>query len=260
MLKTIKKVLLGSISILLLSFLTWTTLLLNPSWSYAHETNVEFVTIHHNSALDEEAKTVVKEAIEIIKKSTIYTPDVKLDLCLNDDEFYKNIHPLYGKCLGYAVTNKVIIKNCKVNFKEDLAQTQWEENNREHRKFKLTWLIAHELMHTLQYLDSPNFFYKSPWKIHWQLEGHADYIAREFQNDGQLKNKIDFFEKEKLKDHIGYPVFKREDGTCQILSYFKYSLVVQYLIEEKNLSFDQLLKVEDSLDELYEELLAWRNK
>lgn len=258
MFKIIKKVLVGSFSILILSVLTWTTVLLNPSWSYAHETNVDFVTIHHNLELEDEAKLVVKEAVEIIKRSKIYTPDTKIDLCMNDDEFFKNIHPLYGTCLGYAVMDKTILKNCTVDFKKNLATTKWEENNFEHRKFKLAYLIAHEFTHNLQYLDSPAFFYKSPWEFNWKLEGHCDYIAREFQNDGLLRTKIDFYEEEKQKDHIGYPVFQLPDGTSQILSYFKYSLVVQFLMEEKNLNFKQILELDTPLDELYEEMLKWR--
>ncbi len=259
MFKIIKKVLLGSVSILIISVMTWTIILLNPSWSYAHETQIDFVTIHHNSELGEEATVVVKEAIDLIKRSPIYTKETKIDLCLNDDDFYKNIHPLYGKCLGYAVMDKTIIKNCSLDFKENLAHTKWEENNFEARKFKLSYLFAHEFTHNLQFLDSPGFFFKSPWAINWKLEGHADYTARGFQNDGLLKNKIDIYEEEKTKQHNGYPVLKLKDGTSQILSYYKYALVIQYLMEVKKLNFKQILESDLLLDNVYDEMIEWRN-
>ena len=45
MLKTIKKIVLGSISVLLLSATVWTVLLLNPGLSYANATQVGQVTV-----------------------------------------------------------------------------------------------------------------------------------------------------------------------------------------------------------------------
>ena len=95
--------------------------------------------------------------------------------------------------------------------------------------------------------------------LNWKLEGHAEYIAREFKGDGLLKAKIDKFLLEEQKEFKGLPVFELEDGTQQILSYYKYALAIQYLMEEKGLDFEQICSYETDLDVLFDEMIDWKN-
>ena len=116
-------------------------------------------------------------------------------------------------------------------------------------------------MHNVQYYHNPNYYFNSTLgKINWKFEGHAEYIARGFKNDEQLKEKIPFYLAEEKKDHVGIPVFMLEDKTIQNLSYFKYALVTQYVMEEKELDFDELCALEIGLDELFKEMVDWSNK
>jgi len=262
MIKTIKKVILSALSILGFSFMFWVLFLLNPSLSYANKTQFDFVTIYHNQDLDEPTEVVLKNAMSIIKKSALFDDKVKINLCLNDDNIYPNLlNPLVGQPTAYAILNKTVIKNCRPDFKENIAETQWEINNYEHRKFNLTWLLAHEFTHNLQYHTNSNYVIKSTLgKINWKLEGHAEYIARAFKNDGALKNKIEKYLIERDKEHTGLPVFELEDGTKQILSYYKYGLVIQYLMEEEEMDFGQICKLEKDLDELFAQMIEWSEK
>ena len=126
--------------------------------------------------------------------------------------------------------------------------------------FDLTWVLAHEFTHNLQYKANAKYVVKNTiGKINWKLEGHADYISRGFKNDGQLIDKIDKYLVEAQKEHNGLPVFELKDGTKQILPYFKYALVVQYLMEQKGLNFYQICEIETSLNDLYMEMINWRN-
>jgi len=91
----------------------------------------------------------------------------------------------------------------------------------------------------------------------WKLEGHADYVARQFKNDGKLLEKIAKILIEEGLEHTGVPVFELEDGTKQSLLYFKYSLVVQYFLDIKGLSYAQLCEQEMDFDSAYAEMLSW---
>lgn len=83
-------------------------------------------------------------------------------------------------------------------------------------------------------------------------------MSREhIKNDGKLKEKIQQLLEEEQKEHIGFPVIELEDGTKQILSYFKYGLIVQYLLEQKKLNFNDICNTESSMEELYTEMLEW---
>ena len=66
MIKTLKKIILGSVSILGVSVLIWLVLLFNPQYSYAHQTQVDQVIIYHNDALQQNAEKVVRDAIGLI--------------------------------------------------------------------------------------------------------------------------------------------------------------------------------------------------
>ncbi len=261
MIKILKKVILSSFSILIISFLFWILFLLNPSLSYANKTQFDIVTVYHNQNLEEQTELVIKNAIGIIRKSELFTEETLIELCMNDDNLYPKINPLIGQTNAYAVLNKTIFKNCKPKFNENLTEFQWGINNHELRKFNLTWLLAHEFTHNLQYQTDLNYVIKSTiGKLNWKLEGHAEYIAREFKNDGELKTKIGKYLIEKNKEQTGIPVFELEDGTKQILSYYKYALVVQYLLEEKELNYKQLCELDVSLEKNYEEMIEWNEK
>ncbi len=264
MFKVIKKVLLSALSVLGLTTIVWSTLLINPSLSYANETEFDFIIVYHNDDLANGTEEVVLEAIEILKKSELYHDKISLDLCLNDDQLYPKIHPLMrgdGPPLAYALFDKTIIFNCEPDFENNIVTSQWPVNNHELRTFKLSYLLAHEFIHNLQFDESFRRVFKltKGVNIHWKLEGYADYVAREYANDGLLKSRIQkFLEQDKLKSGA-FPVFELADGTMQIFSYFKYSLIVQYMMEVKNLNYVQMCEHEASQDELYKEMLDWAN-
>ena len=261
MLKTIRKVFLSCLSILGISLLFWICLFLNPSWSYAHETAFDYVTVYHNQELDEQVELRIKDAINIIKKSDLFYEGVSIQLCMNDDEWYPSLHPFAGGPLAFAVYDKTIIKNCTPNFEENVVEAQWEVNNNEFRRFDLTRLLAHEFTHNLQHLKNTTYTsLNTLTKINWKLEGHAEYIAREYQNDGRLKEKIAWYLLEVQKEHNGIPVFELEDGTKQSLGYFKYALVVQYLMEEKALDFFQICELEVDFESQFDEMVNWSKK
>lgn len=259
MLKNIKKVILSSLSILGISTAIWILFILNPQWSYANKTQFDFVTIHHNQELEKDTEKVIMESIRLIKGSDLFHDDVSLDLCLNDDNIYPHLHPLVGNPLGFSLLkNLVVIKNCKPSFNRNIVETEWAANEFEYRKFKLSWLLAHEFTHNLQFRNNPWYQIKSTMgNINWKLEGHAEYVSRAYKNDGKLKEKILQFLEEQQKEHTGFPVIELEDGTKQILSYFKYGLIVQYLLEQKKLNFNDISNTELSMEELYAEMLEW---
>lgn len=257
MLKTIKKVILGSISILGVSFCIWTCLLLNPNLVYAESTLIDGVTIYHNSNLDPDVKAVVNDALQIIKSSELYSEEFHIKLCLNDESLYPKLYPFAGAA-AYAFLDKTVMYACTPNFKENTAEFKWEVNNFESRKLNLTNLIAHEFTHNLQYFNDPKYYVTSTMgRLNWKFEGHAEYISRQFKNDGKLKNKISQYLSEIEKEHSGIPVFQLDDGTIQNLSYYKYALVVQYLLEVQHIDFNQLCNLQQDFEILYDEMIAW---
>lgn len=255
--KTIKKVLLSSVSVLGISFLTYLILLLNPNLSYANHTQFDNVTIYHNQELEDGVEAIINDAVSIIKTADIFDEGINIQFCLNDDKVYPKLNPFAG-ATAYAFLDKAVMYASKPNFTENVAEFKWEVNNFEVRKYNLTRLLAHEFMHNVQNNNNLSYVVNTTLgKLNWKLEGHAEYIAREFKGDGQLKDKIARYLIEEKKDHIGEPVFLLADGTIQNLWYFKNALVIQYLMEIKELNYDQICKIETSVEELYSEMIVW---
>ena len=257
MIRTIKKIAVSALSILLLTSLVWVLLLLNPSMLYGASTEVGNVTIFHNAALDENTSNVLKNAATVISTSEIYDKDFRISLCLNDDSIYPHLNPLAG-ATAYAFKNITCIYDSEPDFNRNVAEFSWKINENQLRKFDLTYLLAHEFMHNLQYHSDPKYYYMTTATgLNWKLEGHAEYVSRGFKNDGNLRSRIQTYQSEIIKDHIGIPVFKLPDGTVQSLGYYQYSIVVQYLMEVKGLNFRQLCELQTPFEEVYAEVSEW---
>ncbi|MEM9546779.1 MAG: collagenase [Bacteroidota bacterium] len=258
MLKTFKRVVLGSLSVLGISLVIWILIALNPNWVYAHQTEIEFITVFHDEELQEGTEQVLYSAIDLIKESALYHKDITIDLCLNDNSFYPKINPLVRLATAYAMLDKTVLRDCSPNFSANRIETKWAVNNHEKRKFDLTWLLAHEFTHNLQYdYDTYYMINSTLGKINWRLEGHAEYISRAYKNDGLLAEKIDYYLHEKEKEYSGLPVVKLENGTLQVLSYLKYATMIQYMMEVEKFSFQQIIDDNREESDVYTAMLAW---
>ncbi len=259
MLNIIKKIILSSLSILGISTFVWIVLLLNPNMVYSSSTQIDNVTVYHNHELEAEAKGVIQEAIKIIGTSSIYDDQIEVSMCMNDGSYYPELYP-FAAATAYAFLNKTVMYNSTPSFRDNITEFSWAVNEYETRKYNLTYLLAHEFMHNVQYDYNAKYQICSTFgKINWKLEGHADYIARKFKNDGLLASKINNYLFQVKHGHKGVPVFTLEDGTIQNLSYYKYALVIQYLFEEKGMNYNQICQLETSLDMLYFDMIEWSN-
>ena len=253
MYKTIKKILISCLSILGLSLVLWLTFLFNPSLSYAHKTEFGQITVYHNQALATNTENILNDAFSIIKTADLFDPNIQLDLCLNDGTFYPELWPLKG-ATAYSFLDKGIIYASQPNFNQNITSFKWAVNGFEPRTFNLTWLLAHEFTHCLQYN------WKKTFPLHcafWRSEGYAEYISRQFKNDGRLNEKIEQLALEEQKEHHGIPVFKLEDGTVQNLFYFKSAVLVQYLIEVEKMDFPQIVEDNRTIEVVREQMENW---
>ena len=232
--RIIKKVTISLFSVMGFSCVLWAVLFFNPSLSYAKKTQIGQVTVFHNQDLTNGVEQVLQKVTELLKSSEIYDEKLKIQLCLNDDEIYPNLFPVSGEPLAHARFNKTIITNGGIKFDENLIEMKWRSHPELH-KFDLSWLLAHEFTHNMQHNANPIYMYsRPPGTFDWKLEGYAEYIARGFKNDGRLKEKIEDYLIKSQTGKDAVIVIEKKDGTKQVHSYYKYSLIVQFLVEKDN--------------------------
>lgn len=254
--RLIRRLTFGIISLLGISLTVATLLLLNPQWLYANTTQIDFITIYHNENLEPATNKVVRDAASIMRTSQLYHKDIEIDLCINDHKWYPRLNYPARYSMAYAVSDKTILNNCEVNFSQNRARIHWSSEDT--REFDLTWLVAHEFTHNLQYNYDTWYIFKSTLGgINWKLEGHAEYIGRKFKGDNRLVQKVTKYLQEAEKVHDGIPAFKINDGTYQNLSYFKYAIIVQYLFEQQGLDYEALCSLDISVDQAFQQMIDW---
>ncbi len=226
------------------------TIVLNPVLTYAHSTAYRNFIIFHNEPLDPGLTSRLDDATDLLRKSELYDSRSKFDICLNDGSNYPTlIKKLRGEAFAWGFYNKVVLlgkANCKDNFAE-LNGYKWN----------LTQLLAHEMIHCLQY-KKLGFWKSNPIaKIPvWKWEGYPEYIAR--QNTGQIS----------LRQNIAYRLEVERSGanewgivlpdnTITPKEYYDYLLLVQYCMDIRNMTYEQLLADSGSEKLIKEKMMRW---
>lgn len=253
MLRNLKKITISLSSILGLGMLFWIVLLMNPSLSYAHQTDLDKVCVYHNRELPSGSEALIAQAYEILRKSELFSEDVEIQLCLNDGSNFPHRFPLKGG-IAYSYWNKAVIYRSQPDFIRNRAFYTWEENHGQERSWDLVELLAHEFTHTLQSQQNR----LSPLQYaSWKIEGYAEYISRAHRKETfDLAENITKLKTARENPAKGLPWIRFEDGSGCPESYFTYRLLIQYLMEKKGLSYLEILELEKSEEEVEREMFA----
>jgi len=95
----------------------------------------------------------------------------------------------------------------------------------------------------------------------WKLEGYPEYIARQNKISGtdySLTSDIDRYIK--LKAGATDIWVSSEEGGCDFPDYYyKGKLIMEYLMDTRHLSYDQILRDTVSENTIYQEMIKWNN-
>ncbi len=225
-------------------------IVLNPILTYANKTTHNNYSIYHNKTLDPKLTSTLDQATILLKTSELYNDNLKLDICLNDGSNYPTlIKAIRGKAFAWGFYDKVVMQgtmNCQENFVE-LNGYKWN----------LTQLLAHEMTHCLQF-DKFGFFKSKPVADipNWKWEGYAEYVSRQNSNQKDLRKNLDRLQQSgKNTWEITF-----EDSTITPREYYNYWTMVQYCLDVKQLTYQQLLKDKTSESEIQTEMTNWYNE
>lgn len=225
---------------------------LTPSLIYANKTQIGTYTIYHNKPLDKDLKLRLDNAAEIIKYSEYYDPNIEFKICMNDGSYYPSLMQTFlGRAfaLGYT-SNIVTLCGDEVNIKNNYVRVN-------DIKWNLTQLLAHEETHC--YLFHKLGFWKTNPIAHypiWKWEGYPEYISRQADDQKDLmKNieKLNYVIKEGNDDWgISFA-----DSTHTSNDYFRYRLLIQYCLDIKKQTFENLLLDTTSEQTTTTQMMNW---
>ena len=244
----LKKILIGLTAFLMVSISALLILVFNPTLLYAEKTDLGQHVIFHDGSVPVTFADAVKQGLEIVKASELYDPEYNLEFCLNDGSYYPNlIGNFLGPAFAYGFSNKVVIA----------AQVIPQENCLElfDKRWDLTQLLAHEMMHCYQY-NAYGLWGSNPIADHplWKWEGYAEYIARGKLSTSEYLADLDHLTAVESKANDGW--ISQGDFVVPI-NYFRDRLLVHYAMEIKGLTYHELLEDRTSEEDFWEELSVW---
>lgn len=224
-------------------------LVLHPALTYARQTSHNQYTIFHNQALPVQALACLDSAAFLVKSSELYSPELKIDVCLDDGGTYTALmKSLRGRAFAWGLYHQVILAS-NANFKAGYAELNGY-------KWNLVQLLAHEMTHCYQF-NRFGLLHSSPIADipGWKVEGYPEYVSRQNMDQGNLVHNIDHLNATLKTDHNGWIGF--EDGTGTVIPYYKFWLMMQYCMNVKKMTYQQVLADQQSSDEVNRQMMSW---
>jgi len=239
--------------------LTIAIVILFPQPLFANKITYKEFAVYSNNRIDDNIKPVLDSALILVQKSELYDPEYKYNIILCNNSFYNKID---DKILGAgpaarARLHNVIVK-VRIDAKDDLAFPAFPKSC----KINLTHMIAHEMTHCLQ-ANKYGLLKFNPFKHpeFWKLEGYPEYISMQRELPGRDYRLISDLEKYlSPEDNATSNLILSEEGGCEVPDYYyKGRLIIEYLMDVRHLSYDQVLKDTISENILFHEMIKWRD-
>lgn len=237
--------------LILLLFGLLVLIVLNPALLYSTNTQIGKFTVYHNKALPAGIKLRLTDADNIIVTSEFYDTNLKFDICLNDGSPYPALMEVFlGKAFALGFTsNKIALCG-----NTDFAANTMKVNG---RKWNLTQLIAHEATHCLVF-NELGFWKSNPVANNplWKWEGYPEYVSRKHLNHLSLKQNITSLTEAIKKDKDQWGIILA-DSTIAPRTYFNYWNMMQYCMDVKKMTYQQVLSDTKSESLIQSEMMIW---
>ena len=248
--------------IILLTFLagalTITLIILFPQRLFANKIKYKEFTVCSNDKIDDNIKIVLDKAMNLVQRSELYDPGYKYNIILCHNTFYNKID---DKLFGVGPAARARLNNAVVKVRIDPQRNLAFPTFRKKCEIDLSYLIAHEMIHCLQ-AKKYGIMKFNPFKHPelWKLDGYPEYISRHTELSGKdysLTNEIERYVNLEKK---ATDMWILEQSGCEAPNYYyKGRLMMEYLMDIKNLSYDQILKDSVSEATIFEEMIEWND-
>lgn len=227
------------------------SLVLYPNPTFSHKLRYKTVTVYANHPIDSEITVILEAAVQLVTKSDLADSNYTYDIFFNEDSWYKSYtQTLLGPALARAIDNNILL-NAPVHIRENYIGAAGNKRD-------LVRTIAHEMVHGLQ-VNKYGMLHMNP-SSHppvWKLEGYPEYVS---QRDLIKQPGYDFSQTaQRLKTFI-------EEGRTWVeltpeygdpLIYFKGRVLMEFLIDHKKMSLDQVMEEQITEVEVYNEMLEF---
>jgi hypothetical protein len=227
----------------LLTYIPWVLvlgyvlLLCFPQVIYGHEMTYKNMTISSRGPVDESIRTVLDKVESRLAASPLNNPEVRPRIVLTGNSRHYAMLSLYiggnsfGKGFAMLPTQNVFIN--RADYQNDLVFRNARENNQR----SLSGVIAHEITHLL--VKKRFGYVRNLTMPAWKKEGYAEYVG-----GGST-----------LSHEEGVRLWKANPRDATGYQYFKYMMLVKYLLEHDKITVDDLFNRDFDVQVLEERVL-----
>ena len=233
-------------------------IILFPQLLFANKMNYKKFKVCSNGKISYDIQIVLDNAMSLVEKSELYDSSYNYNIILCHNSLYNKIDDIFMG-VGPAARSRLhnVIIKVRIDPKGNLAFATFHKEC----EVNLTYLLAHEMIHCLQ-ANKYGIIKFNPFRHpeFWKLEGYPEYISRKprlLDKDYSLTSEIERYID--LKNKATGIWIVAEDGCEAPDYYYKGRLMMEYLIDIKHLSYDQILKDSVSESTVYNEMIKWKD-
>jgi hypothetical protein len=201
------------------AFVAYLLIICFPQYLFAHEVTYQNFKVYSREPFDERIYKVLDDAEARLSKSPIYDREVSRRV------FLTNSHSIYAflsnKAFRSFANSIPFINNILIN-KSDVANDLVFLNRREHNERSLSGVIAHEVAHL--FIRKRVGTLRASLMPIWKNEGYCEYVAGD--------STITYEE--------GVKLWKENPHDDSKYRYFKYHMMMKYLLETERLSCEDV--------------------
>jgi hypothetical protein len=192
-----------------------------PQYLFAHNRAYKHFKVYSREPLDENIQKVLDDAETRLSKSPIYDGEISRRVFLtNSYGFYAF---LSNKAFRSFANSIPAIDNILINRSDSTSDLVYA-NRAERNKRSLSGVIAHEVTHL--FIRKRVGIVRGVTMPAWKNEGYCEYVAGD--------SSLTFQE--------GVKLWKENPSDDSKYKYFKYQLMVKYLLEEERLTIDEVFQ------------------
>lgn len=226
-------------------------IIMTPGPFFPEEKQYGAITVHSQTPIGPETDSIMAEVLSRLRAVPIYNPDKKLNLSLCSTQgkfsFFARLTRRANRIMGFSLWG-----NCYVNgdFLKELAERTGGRPKYMAREGSVVHVAAHELMH--EFLADTIGYLVSRSLPEWKVEGYCEYGVNQFaaahDSGYSIPERIDIY----LDDTRWNPASRTHRP------HYLWGLMMEYMINIKGMSFEQVMADGVTRDDIYSEMMAWR--
>ncbi|NND79451.1 MAG: hypothetical protein HKN53_06105 [Maribacter sp.] len=228
------------------------SILSNPGSFFSEEKHYDSITVYSNKPIGQETDSIMSEVLLRLNAVPIYNPDSKYNLCLCSTQrkfsFFSRLTLRANRVMGFSLLGSAYVNE---DYIKELGLKTGGQPKYLTREGSIVHVATHELMHG--YLADTYGYFASRSLPEWKTEGYCEYGVNQFvapKDKGySITERIDIY----LDD-------SQWNRAAEIhRPHYVWGLMMEYLINIRELKFEQVMDDIVTNEKTYQEMIDWRN-